>query len=172
MVLDGQGGHGKTVYSIDIRKDCEMLATASRDYTVRLWNCSSGRLMASLVGHSNFVFKVVMHPSKPICASASHDGTIKFWCTVTGSCLQTHPPTEDLSAQDVDEMGYHSAEVSAVAFHPHRDIMASVSYDMYEAASVFAAGGGWPAWGGKALRSQARRGEQELEMDEADRAHD
>ena len=131
------GGHGKTVYSIDISNDGEMLATASRDHTVKLWNTCSGHLVATLVGHTNFVFKVAFHPTTPQCATASHDWSIRMWCTTTGQCLQTisYDPERIIEGDDEESDDspvasmYHSAEVSAVAFHPDGTILASASYD-------------------------------------------
>jgi WD40 repeat protein len=63
LLLSGEPGHGKTVYSVAISSDSETLATASRDHTIKLWNTCSGRLRHTLggdyaEGHTNFVFKV------------------------------------------------------------------------------------------------------------------
>ena len=128
-MLSGHPGHGKTVYCIQISADAETMATASRDNTVKLWDCSSGRLLSTLEGHTNFVFMVAIHPLESLCATASHDCSIRIWSTRTGQCLQVIS-RDAVSPEEEESEIFHSAEVSAVAFHPQGAIMASGSYDM------------------------------------------
>lgn len=132
LLLSGDAGHGKTVYSVAVSPDSETLATASRDHTIKLWNTCNGRLRHTLggdsrPGHTNFVFKVAIHPTERICASASHDGSIRVWCMSSGECLQVLSQDDTTGEQEAEML--HSAEVSAVAFHPGGEMMASGSYD-------------------------------------------
>lgn len=54
--------HEKTVYSLAISPDSTLMATGSRDFTIKLWHTHSTECAHTLVGHKNFVFAVVLHP--------------------------------------------------------------------------------------------------------------
>mmetsp|Transcript_37622 Transcript_37622/g.106269 ORF Transcript_37622/g.106269 Transcript_37622/m.106269 type:complete len:1580 (-) Transcript_37622:421-5160(-) len=120
-------GHDKTVYSLSYSADAHLLATGSRDFTIKLWDTSTLECKHTLIGHRNFVFSVAIHPEGRLCASASHDCTIGVWDTATGQqkqiLAQNSPSHTSYFAQ------LHTEEVSDVAFHPNGHIMASSSYD-------------------------------------------
>ena len=73
----------------------EVLASASFDETIHLWNISwnNGRpvLQASktLSGHKDGIYVLAFHPTEPRLASGSLDRTIKLWDIATGTEVAT-----------------------------------------------------------------------------------
>jgi WD40 repeat protein len=56
-----------------------MLASASGDSTVRLWEAGSGALLSTLKGHEDWVRAVAFSPDGKMLASASGDKTVRLW---------------------------------------------------------------------------------------------
>ena len=72
-------GHQAGVRSICWSPDGRTLASGSDDWTVKLWNASSGRCRATLEGHAFDVFAVCFSPDGRMLASASRGGELKLW---------------------------------------------------------------------------------------------
>ena len=66
-----------------------MIASASYDRTIKLWDITTGECLFTLIGHDNWVNKVVFSPDGQTLASCSHDQTIKLWDMKSGFCLMT-----------------------------------------------------------------------------------
>ena len=93
----------------------ELVASASPDTTVRLWDTATGRSYGVLEGHSDWVIAVVFSPNGKLVASASWDKTVRLWDTETGrSC---------------GVLEGHSDFVTAVVFSPNGKLVASASWD-------------------------------------------
>lgn len=79
--------HG--VASVAFSPNGLILASASDDNTVRLWDTSSGNTRRLLEGHTSAVQSVAFAPDGQTLASASDDGTIRLWSVATGAHLAT-----------------------------------------------------------------------------------
>jgi WD40 repeat protein len=71
--------HSNFVESVAFSPDGRILATASDDGTVRLWDPSKGTLIKTIVAHSNDAESVSFSPDGRTLASASDDGTVRLW---------------------------------------------------------------------------------------------
>jgi WD40 repeat protein len=73
--------HSGTVYSVAFSPDSRLLASASADKTVRLWDTATNTLQQTLVGHSDEVCSVAFSPDSRLLASASTN-EIVLWRAV------------------------------------------------------------------------------------------
>jgi len=80
-------GHSDLVSSISFSPDGQLIASASRDQTVRLWS-QSGKFLALLKGHTDSVSSVAFSSDNQLIASGSWDGAVKIWRR-DGTLLET-----------------------------------------------------------------------------------
>ena len=105
--------HNKSVNALDFSNDGKIIASASNDKKVKLWN-RDGTLLKTLEGHQSVVWDVSISPDNQMIASASNDETVKLWST-DGKLLKTFKGHNDV--------------VRAVAFSDDGTILASASDD-------------------------------------------
>jgi WD40 repeat protein len=70
-------GHKAAVMAVDVSPDSSIIASASVDSTVKLWQ-RDGTGLATLKGHKGIVRAVKFSSDGEIIASGSDDGTIKL----------------------------------------------------------------------------------------------
>jgi WD40 repeat protein len=59
--------------------DGRLIATASSDTTVRLWDASTGKCVRILEGHGGAVSALAFSPADRVLATASTDETARVW---------------------------------------------------------------------------------------------
>jgi len=64
--------------------DGKLVASASSDATVRLWDSATGAARGTLEGHSGGVRAVVFSPDGKLVASASDYKTVRLWDSAYG----------------------------------------------------------------------------------------
>jgi len=88
-LLNTLQGHQGAIFDIAFSPDGQILASASGDSTVRLWNVSDGTLARMLEGHTNLVGGVAFSPDGKALASGSEDNTVRLWQVSDGTPLLT-----------------------------------------------------------------------------------
>lgn len=79
--ISSEQRHEGGVISLAFRPDGAMLASGSRDGTIKLWAVAGSRLslLASLTGHHGAVTRLAFSPGGTRLASAGGDGSAKLW---------------------------------------------------------------------------------------------
>ena len=78
-------GHERIVLSVAFSPDGRRIASASRDRTIRVWDATTGEIVAGpFTGHTDRVTSVAFSPDGQCIASASQDHTIRVWDSTTG----------------------------------------------------------------------------------------
>src|SRR5436305_246586 len=114
-------GHGRLVKGVAFAPDNSLLAVASDNRKVRLWDPETGRLVRQVTGHSAPVVSVAFSSDTCLLACGSHSrrravpDEICLWDHAAGNLLQHWPG--------------HSGAVSSLAFAPDGRTLASGSYD-------------------------------------------
>lgn len=85
-------GHTGTINFVSFSPDSSVIATASNDQTVKLWNGDNGALLHTLSGHEAAVTAVVWSPDSIHIVSSSFDTnpSLYIWNADTGDLLSTH----------------------------------------------------------------------------------
>ncbi|MDM9583671.1 hypothetical protein [Nostoc sp. GT001] len=109
------GGHANSVNGVSFSPDGRMLASASNDKTVKLWDTSTRKEIRTLTGHKEAVNGVSFSPNGKMLASASADNTVKLWDISTG--------------QEIKTLTGHREAVNGVSFSPNGKMLASASSD-------------------------------------------
>ena len=81
-------GHTSWVTAVAFSPDGSLLASASNDKTVRLWNPQTGQEVQVLEGHTSWVTAVAFSHDGLLLASASYDATVRLWNPQTGQELR------------------------------------------------------------------------------------
>jgi WD40 repeat protein/tRNA A-37 threonylcarbamoyl transferase component Bud32 len=100
------------ILSVAFSANSEILASASHDNTIQLWNVTTGKALNALSDH---VAALAFSPHGNTLATAEWDGTIKQWDMTNAQVLAT--------------LDGHSGKVNCVAFSPDSRILASGGSD-------------------------------------------
>lgn len=93
-------GHRGSVADLSVSPDGTLLASASKDGTIKLWDLASGRERALLTGHQGEVRAIAFNPASGMLASGGEDRTIRFWDPESGQVreqIQAHGEVESLA---------------------------------------------------------------------------
>ena len=80
---------GILTLSLAFSPNGELLATATTDNEICLWQVADGRKVLVCQGHTGWVHTVAFSPCGTLLASGSEDETIRLWDIQTGQCVAT-----------------------------------------------------------------------------------
>lgn len=72
-------GHQKLINHVTFSPNGQMIASASFDNSVKLWNGVNGKFIATLRGHVASVYRIAWSADSRLLISASKDSTLKLW---------------------------------------------------------------------------------------------
>lgn len=83
--------HTKDINAIDVSSNGQLLATASRDKTCKLFKIESDKMtpFKTLIGHTGALWTVAFSPVDRIVATGARDNTVRLWNIDDGTCLST-----------------------------------------------------------------------------------
>lgn len=103
-------GHKSNIHAVAF-SSIALLASASWDSTLRVWDSQSGGLLHVLEGHTGWVQACSFSADGKLLASASDDQTVRLWDTETAQCIK--------------ELECDTEEIHTCCFTPNGSVFAS-----------------------------------------------
>ncbi len=72
-------GHAGAVFSVSFSPDGTQIVSGSNDWSVEVWDATTGNCLRTLQGHSGTVCSVAFSPDGSKIVSGSNDNTVKVW---------------------------------------------------------------------------------------------
>lgn len=76
-------GHTRPVTNMVFSPDGNLLASASEDRSIRVWDLRDGRCIMIFVGHTDAIRSINFNSSNKLLVSTSYDNTIRIWNLMT-----------------------------------------------------------------------------------------
>lgn len=108
-------GHLGGIQDVCFANASHLIASASRDSSVIIWDIEKTTPQLRLQSHSDVVESVIFSDDDKYLLSASRDGTIKVWEAQTGECVRT--------------LCGHQDEVHSLKINPGNNLLLSSSND-------------------------------------------
>jgi WD40 repeat protein len=102
-------GHTAPLGQVAWSPDGRLLATSSKDYTVKVWDASSGTCLHTIVGHEDGVRAVAFDREGTVLASGADDATVRLWET------EQWQPIETLSFEECQGLAFSASGLLAAA---------------------------------------------------------
>jgi len=67
-----------------------LVATASDDKSVKVWDIEAGKVVTSCSGHKSFVYSLDVHPDTRLLYTGGYDGSIRVFHAASGSCVMNY----------------------------------------------------------------------------------
>ena len=115
-------GHEGAVTSLVYSPGGAVLASSSRDGTIRLWNVTSGETLGEnvvLSGHEGDVWDIAFDATGSLIVSGGSDGTVRLW----------QSPGTEIAALSVQSGDETTGAIVSVAFSPDGALFASGGQD-------------------------------------------
>ena len=110
-------GHQDWTTDVQFSPNGQLLASASRDGTIKLWRLDRNNPVQTLRGHKGWVNRVRFSPNGKILVSAGEDGTVKLW------------QMEGKNNRLLKSFVGHRDRITAITFSPDGKLIATASAD-------------------------------------------
>ncbi|WP_225931224.1 WD40 repeat domain-containing protein [Leptolyngbya sp. 7M] len=81
--------HNSWIRALQFSPDGQSLLSGGSDYTIKLWDISSGQVLKTWIGYSNWIWSVDVSRDGAKMISGGGDRTVRVWDLATGDCLQS-----------------------------------------------------------------------------------
>ncbi len=101
-------GHTDAVYSVGQTPDGKVIATASFDRTVRLWDAVTGKQLRNYggtTGHQSLVLSVAVNPSGELMATGGSDNNLFLWDIPSPKAVREYAHAAPVAAAGVSTDG-------------------------------------------------------------------
>ncbi|XP_076397285.1 notchless protein homolog 1 [Megachile rotundata] len=88
-------GHQQLINDVKFSPNGRIIASASFDKSIKLWEANTGKYITSLRGHVQAVYSVAWSADSRLLVSGSADSTLKVWCMKTKKLCQDLPGHAD-----------------------------------------------------------------------------
>ncbi|XP_034189286.1 notchless protein homolog 1 [Osmia lignaria lignaria] len=88
-------GHQQLINDVKFSPNGRVIASASFDKSIKLWEANTGKYITSLRGHVQAVYSVAWSADSRLLVSGSADSTLKVWCMKTKKLCQDLPGHAD-----------------------------------------------------------------------------
>ncbi|XP_074105964.1 notchless protein homolog 1 [Cotesia typhae] len=88
-------GHRQLVNDVKFSPDGRLIASASFDKSIKLWEATTGKFIKNLHGHIQAVFSIAWSADSRLLVSGSSDSTLKVWDVKAQSLAQDLPGHAD-----------------------------------------------------------------------------
>lgn len=105
----------ETITRIKVSADQKLLAVATAEQQIELWNLAKGRRFSSFKAHEGAVQAIAFSPDKRLLASGGDDQVVKLWHVQSGNLIRP--------------LNGHGAKISAIAFAPNSRLLVTASPD-------------------------------------------
>jgi len=113
--LERMTGHQALINQVQFSPDGRLIASASFDKSIKIWNGINGKFVTALRGHVSSVYQIAWSADSRLLCSGSSDSTLKVWDTKTKKLMFDLPG--------------HSDEVYAVDWSPDGERVVSGGKD-------------------------------------------
>jgi ribosome assembly protein 4 len=108
-------GHQQLINDVKFSPDARLIASASFDKSIKLWDGKTGKFIATLRGHVQAVYQISFSSDSRLLVSGSADSTVKVWNL--------------LKRKLYNDLPGHADEVFAVDWSPDGQCVASGGKD-------------------------------------------
>ena len=95
-------GHNGVIMAVSFSPDGKIIASASFDKTIKLWQVSNGKLLTTLQGHQERLWSLRFSPDGKTLASSSFDSSVKLWNVADGTVKKTLTAHKKTEVRSVD----------------------------------------------------------------------
>ncbi|MCS7264005.1 MAG: WD40 repeat domain-containing protein [Armatimonadetes bacterium] len=121
MPLGTIDAHDAPITAIALSSDGKILATAAKDFKIKLWDWSEKRLIRTLTGHKKNILRLKFTPDGKYLVSASADMSVKMWDVMTGNLVRQW--------DDESTVDWHNGWIQAIAISADGKFLATGSRD-------------------------------------------